>query len=80
MGREYPSTADEAFQSSVEGAYYSRELAHAELQGRIGSFPPVSNYAVHVSWDIGVSDSTSLWAYQVLPGRVRLLGCYENSG
>src|SRR6476646_5153156 len=53
MGRKYPSTPDEAFASSVEGAYYSRELAHAELQGRIGSFPPVPNYAVHVSWDIG---------------------------
>jgi len=80
MGREYPSTADEAFASSVEGAYYSAQLATCEREQRIGSLSAEPKYAVHVSWDIGVSDSTSLWLYQILPGRVRLLGCYENSG
>jgi hypothetical protein len=41
MGREYPSTPEEAFAASVEGAYYSELLAAAEHQGRIGEFPAV---------------------------------------
>ncbi len=40
MKREYPSTPEEAFEASLEGAYYADQLAAAELQGRIGEFLP----------------------------------------
>jgi hypothetical protein len=46
MKREYPSTPDEAFEASVEGAYYSELLAAAELQGRIGEFPAIEDVPV----------------------------------
>ena len=39
MKREYPSTPEEAFEASVEGACYSELLATAEVEGRIGEFP-----------------------------------------
>ncbi len=39
MKREYPSTPEEAFEASLEGAYYADQLAAAELQGRVGEFP-----------------------------------------
>jgi hypothetical protein len=37
MRREYPSTPEEAFEASIEGAYFADQLAAAEFQGRIGN-------------------------------------------
>jgi hypothetical protein len=80
MKREYPSTPEEAFEASVEGAYYSELLAAAELQGRVGEFPAIEGVPVDVSWDIGIGDDTTLWFAQRLGNRTRLVGYYANSG
>jgi hypothetical protein len=82
MGREFPSTPEEAFAASVEGAYYGAAMATAEAQGRIGDFKAIEGLPVHTTWDIGVHDETSTWFFQ-LPEkgrRVRLLYYYEQSG
>jgi hypothetical protein len=39
MKREYPATPDEAFEASIEGAFYKKELARAVQQGRYADFP-----------------------------------------
>jgi hypothetical protein len=80
MKREYPSTPEEAFEASVEGAYYAQQMAKAELQQRIGSFSAEPGYKVHTAWDIGIGDDTAIWFFQILPGVVRLVGYYANSG
>lgn len=80
MKREYPSTAAEAFEASVEGAYYADQLAAAEMQDRIGVFPYVPGYPVHSISDIGMDDANTVWLFQILPGRVRLIGYFEQTG
>lgn len=80
MKREYPATPAEAFEASVEGAYYGKQIAKAELDKRIGLFPWVRGFPVNVAWDIGVGDSTALWFWQEINGRPRLIDYYENSG
>lgn len=35
MKREFPSTPDEAFESSNEGLYYGKQIVEARQQGRI---------------------------------------------
>lgn len=80
MKREYPSTAEEAFEASVEGAYYGHQMARAEMDQRIGVFPWNPKYPVHTAWDIGIGDETTIWFFQILPTRVRLIAYYENSG
>jgi hypothetical protein len=80
MKREYPSTPAEAFEASIEGAYYSAQLAQAELQGRIGAFKADPELPVHTAWDLGVGDSTAIWFWQKLRDQIRLIGYYENSG
>lgn len=79
MKREYPSTPQEAFEASVEGAYYADQMAAADMEERIGVFPFVSGYPVHTVSDIGMDDVNSVWLFQVLPGRVRLIGYFEHS-
>jgi hypothetical protein len=80
MKREYPSTPEEAFEASVEGAYYGELMAAAELQGRIASFPAVEGQPVHTAWDIGRHDYTAIWFWQRLPRRIRVVGYFQNTG
>lgn len=80
MKREYPSTPAEAFEASVEGAYYADQMAAAELQGRIGTFPHDPNYPVHTAWDIGRGDYTAIWFFQRQIKRVRLVHYFQNCG
>src|SRR5262249_51444524 len=60
MRREYPSTPEEAFEASIEGAYFADQMAAAELQGRIGKHRLLPGVPVNTAWDIGVGDYTSI--------------------
>lgn len=80
MKREFPSTPEEAFEASVEGAYYARQIAKAEAQQRIGDFKAEPGIPVETAWDIGYGDYTAIWFFQRLPGRFRFVGFYQNSG
>jgi hypothetical protein len=64
MWREYPSTPDEAFQVSTEGAYYAEQLKRAREAGRIGKVPHLAGYEVNTFWDIGSGDGTGIWLHQ----------------
>lgn len=80
MRREHPSTLDEAFQGSVEGAYYAFELAQAEDDGRVCDLPFIPSLPVYTFWDIGRNDSTAIWFMQVVGPWLHLIRYYENSG
>jgi len=80
MKREYPSTPAEAFEASIEGAYYAENIAQAELQGRIGPHRYVPGIPVHTAWDIGRGDYTAIWFWQVIGTKIGLVGYYQNTG
>nr|WP_292151009.1 terminase [Mesorhizobium sp.] len=80
MKREYPSLPEEAFEAAVEGAYYAHELAALELRGRVGIFPADPKYLVHGAWDIGRHDYTAIWFFQLIGGRIRIVGYYQMAG
>lgn len=80
MRREHPSTMAEAFQGSVEGAYYANELARAESDGRICDLPFIPGLPVHTFWDIGRNDSTAIWFMQEVGPWRHFIRYYENSG
>lgn len=80
MKREYPSTPREAFEASIEGAYYAEQIVAAELAGRIGKFPAHEGVPVHTVQDIGVGDANAIWFFQIVRKAVRIVGYYANSG
>jgi hypothetical protein len=80
MKREFPSTAEEAFEVSNEGLYYGRQMVEARQDGRIRSVYYDANMPVHTAWDLGYNDSTAIWWYQVCGQEIHLLEYYENSG
>ena len=75
-----PSTPEEAFEASIEGAYFADQLAAAELQGRIGDHRLLPDVPVNTAWDIGVGDYTSIWFWQQMRGKIGLVGYYQNCG
>jgi phage terminase large subunit len=54
-----------SFEAAVLGAYWGKELAQAEREGRIGKIEVDQNHPVHAAWDIGVDDAMAIWCYQI---------------
>lgn len=79
MKREYPSTPDEAFEQSIEGAYYAKQFSKIYAEGRICDSLG-NNAPVNTAWDIGVGDSTAIWFYQRIGTQIHVIDFYENSG
>lgn len=78
MKREYPSTPEEAFEASVEGAILGPMIEVAESEGRIGHYPALPGIPVHTFWDIGRRDYTTIWFVQIMLPKIRVVGYYEN--
>ncbi|EPL1176560.1 terminase [Morganella morganii] len=80
MKREYPSIPSEAFQQSVDGAYYAKQFRWLYENKRIGEIPDNSHLPVHTYWDIGVGDSTSIWFVREVGEEFHIIDHYSNSG
>lgn len=64
----------------TEGAYYSRELALAREQGRIGTVHWEPNVPVTTAWDLGIGDSTAIWFVQQVGTEHRVIDYHHDSG
>lgn len=80
MEREHPSTPEEAFRASTEGAYYGLLMADADQQGRICQLPINPAVPIHTFWDIGRSDTTAIWFMQENGPWFDFIDFYENNG
>jgi phage terminase large subunit len=59
-----------SFDAALQGSYYGRLLNEAQRDGRIGEFGLLSA-PVHIVWDLGRSDDTAVWFYQLERTEVR---------
>lgn len=80
MKREYPATPEEAFETANEGYYFSALMSKARTDRRICHIPPDDHALKFSAWDIGYSDSTAIWTFQVIGKEIHYLDYYENSG
>lgn len=69
-----------SFEAAILGAYYGLEMADAQREGRIGSVPHDPSLPVFTAWDIGRTDDTSIWFFQVSWGEIRVIDHYKASG
>lgn len=70
-----------SFDAAIIGAYFAREMAKAEADGRITAVPYISDLPVMTAWDIGRSDATAIWFFQqATGGAVRVIDYYRNVG
>ena len=81
-----------SFTAQTKGSYYAGILNEVEEQGRICHVKYDPTLPVHCAFDLGISDSTAIWMYQLVKGnnkqaqtslaeqRVHILNCYEYWG
>jgi phage terminase large subunit len=66
--------------ASVRGAYYAKEMAQAETEGRLSRVPRDPSLPVHTSWDLGMANQTIVWLWQSVGAEIRAIGCRAYSG
>lgn len=69
-----------SFEAAVLGAYFSKEMADAEREGRICDLEIDPDLPVHTAWDLGVDDSTAIWFFQIYADGLNFVDYYESSG
>ncbi|MFW5500085.1 MULTISPECIES: terminase large subunit domain-containing protein [unclassified Maridesulfovibrio] len=78
---EYEQEMECSFMAAIKGAFFGRLMADAERDKRIANVSYDSSLPVHTSWDLGMSDSTSIWFVQAYPGgKYAVIDYYEASG
>lgn len=81
MKQEYPSTPSEAFDVQAEGAIYGQTIDKLREQGRLNCRFEVDGISpLYVSFDLGMADSTSMWAFQEFRTEHRVLDHYQANG
>lgn len=68
------------FESAIVGAFYGKEMRRVTDDKRITKVPVDTGYPVNTSWDLGFSDSTAIWWWQVVRGEIRLLDFHSSNG
>lgn len=77
---EYEQEFECSFTAAIVGAYYAKELAKADADGRIKAVPYDPSVPVHTAWDLGIGDSNAIWFLQRVANEVHWIDYLENSG
>lgn len=79
-----PDSYDNVWEGNVkavaDGAIWASELQLVESGGRRTGIPYDPVMPVHTVWDLGVSDSTTIWFYQTVGREIRIIDYYEATG
>lgn len=68
------------FESEIQGAIYGKEMRMLTDIGRITTVPYDDNFPVSTAWDLGYSDDTAIWWFQVIHGEIRILEYHSSNG
>jgi phage terminase large subunit len=75
---QYEQEIECNFNAAVVGAYYGKEVVDAERAGRVSEVKIDPALPVQTAWDLGIGDSTAIWAFQITHGGIRVVDYYEN--
>jgi len=68
------------FDTRYSGAVYAKWVARLQERGlvteRVEHDP---EYPVYTAWDLGYDDTTAIWFYQIAPGEIVVIDCYESN-
>lgn len=74
---EYEQELECSFIAAIKGSYYGAIMADLERQGRIRHVDWDRSQPVLTSWDIGWTDATAIWFYQLGFQELRFINYYE---
>ena len=70
---QYEQEFECSFDAAILGAYYGREIADAEREGRITAVAIDPAIPVHTAWDLGRGDHMAIWCWQAAGGEIRVV-------
>lgn len=77
---EFEQEFECSFNAALVGAYYKEEMAQAEREGRVTNVPYDKHVPVCTYWDLGKSDSTSIWFVQYVGKEYHIIDYLEDNG
>ena len=80
MLKEYPTTPEEAFRSTIVGRYYAAALAVMHREGRVVDLPISQHIPVNAMFDLGASDFTTCWLHQRVGSWDHFINYKEEAG
>jgi len=75
---EFEHVYEGATRSTVQGAIYAKQIAQAEKEGRFTTVPYDAGHPVLTFWDLGWSDTVSIWFVQCIGFTYRVIDYYED--
>jgi phage terminase large subunit len=69
-----------SFEAAIIGAYYGKEMRQLTDLNRICKVEYDQMFPVHTAWDLGYSDDTAIWWFQVIHGEIRVLEYHSSNG
>jgi phage terminase large subunit len=66
-----------SFDAAITGAYFGKEIAQAERDGRIAAVDYDPAIKVYTAWDLGIGDSTAIWFWQIVGNEIHVIDHYE---
>jgi phage terminase large subunit len=77
---EYEQEFECSFDAAITGAYYADSIRRLETDGNVCAVPYDPALRVHTAWDLGISDSMSIWFFQLAGREIRIIDYYEAAG
>jgi hypothetical protein len=78
---QYEQEFECSFEAAILGAYYGKDIAQAERDGRIRDHLPVEpSIPVRTAWDLGNSDHMAIWCWQMVNGEIRVVDYIQEYG
>ena len=77
---QYEQEMECSFEAAIMGAYYGKEMRILTDSNRITQVEYDPMYPCHTAWDLGFTDSTSIWWFQVVHGEIRVLDHHSSHG
>lgn len=77
---QYEQEFECSFSAGLVGAYFTKEMALAYKEDRIGIVPHDKHIPVDTYWDLGTNDLCAVWFVQSVRGDHRIIDYYEVCG
>lgn len=74
---QYRQEMECSFDAAVQGTYYAGIIETLEKSGHMGSFPVDYDQPVFASSDLGFTDSTAFWFWQLAPDGIKVIDYEE---
>lgn len=68
-----------SFDAAIPGSIFGEWLDRIQLAGQIGKVPVDVSVPVHTAWDLGHTDATAIWWFQMVMGEIHVIRYEEHS-